>query len=362
MGIVNVHIPSTTNKMTDTQATSGMAVSSERSRIIILVDETGSMHRHKPVTLSSYNEWLDQNRTKEEDEDTFPKFSLVKFNTTTRMQEFESVETAPRLTNENYTPNNMTALYDAIGDTLTGYQNEKDNIMVIITDGEENSSRKYRLADVNKLIKQFTEEKGWIFHYLGANQDAWKVGASIGISDKKFCNSYAADDDGFEHVFAQNVAQTKAYRGHQARKKKGMFVPRMEDMAVPQLSQSEFQAQKAARMPQVQNIDLVEDAVESANTIAPVISMPVQKMKMKKTKKVFARQQMQMPQQQQMRMPQQQQMQMPQQQMVAPNPFQNAIDQSNVNRVQIQQDFNQLYNNSDADMQQALKNSLNENF
>merc|ERR1712226_1205584 len=194
MGSERSHTHSTTNKMTDIQATSDMAVSSERSRIIILVDETGSMQRHKPVTLSSYNEWLDQNRTKEEDEDTFPKFSLVKFNTTTRMQEFESVETAPRLTNENYTPNNMTALYDAIGETLTGYHNEK----------------------------------GWIFHYLGANQDAWKVGASIGISDKKFCNSYAADDDGFEHVFAQNVAQTKAYRGHQARKKKGMFVPRME--------------------------------------------------------------------------------------------------------------------------------------
>merc|ERR1712076_265880 len=354
--IVNVHIQDTTNKMTDTQATSDMAVSSERSRIIILVDETGSMHRHKPVTLSSYNEWLDQNRTKEEDEDTFPKFSLVKFNTTTRMQEFESVETAPRLTNENYTPNSMTALYDAIGDTLTGYQNEKDNIMVIITDGEENSSRKYRLADVNKLIKQFTDEKGWIFHYLGANQDAWKVGASIGISDKKFCNSYAADDDGFEHVSAQNVAQTKAYRGHQARKKKGMFVPRMEDMAVPQLSQSEFQAQKAARMPQVTS------TVESANTIAPVNSMPVTKMKMKKTKKVVARQQM--PQQQQMQMPQQQ-MQMPQQMFVANqtsiinDPIQNTIDRSNVNRVQIQQDFNQLYNNSDADMQQALKNSLN---
>merc|ERR1712226_810518 len=247
----------------------------------------------------------------------------------------------------------MTALYDAIGDTLTGYQNEKDNIMVIITDGEENSSRKYRLADVNKLIKQFTDEKGWIFHYLGANQDAWKAGASIGISDKKFCNSYAADDDGFEHVFAQNVAQTKAYRGHQARKKKGMFVPRMEDMAVPQLSQSEFQAQKAARMPQVTS------TVESANTIAPVNSMPVTKMKMKKTKKVIARQQM----------PQQQQMQMPQQQMFVANqapvitdPIQNAIDQSNANRSQIQQDFNQLYNNSDADMQQALKNSLNENF
>merc|ERR1739848_720433 len=104
------------------------------------------MSRHKPVTLSSYNEWLDENRTKEDDEDHFPRFTLVKFNTTTRMQECESVETAPRLDDSNYRPSNMTALYDAIGETLTNYSSERDNIMVIITDGEENSSRKYTLA------------------------------------------------------------------------------------------------------------------------------------------------------------------------------------------------------------------------
>merc|ERR1711964_348455 len=83
--------------------------SDDRSRIIMLVDETGSMASAKPVTISSYNEWLDSNRTKEEDEDHFPKFTLVMFNTTTRMKEQDSVETAPRLTEENYRPNNMTA-------------------------------------------------------------------------------------------------------------------------------------------------------------------------------------------------------------------------------------------------------------
>merc|ERR1739848_562329 len=98
---------------------------------------------------------------------------------------------------------------------------------------------------VNTLIKQYTDEKGWIFHYLGANQDAWKVGSSIGIADKKFCNSYAANDDGFQHVFAQQAMQTQMYRRHQASKKQGRRVPTLEKMSVPMLDQAKFRAKMA---------------------------------------------------------------------------------------------------------------------
>merc|ERR1711941_31086 len=130
----------------------------------------------------------------------------------------------------------------------TQYRNEKDNIMVIITDGMENSSRKFTQTQVQKLIKEYTDEKGWIFHYLGANQGAWSVGQSIGIMDKKFTTSYSADDGGFDHAFAQNVAQTKCYRGHQAMKKKGMFTPSLKEMAVPTIDKSSYLASKSANV------------------------------------------------------------------------------------------------------------------
>merc|ERR1712226_31392 len=299
-----------------------MTTNTERSRIIMLVDETGSMSRHKPVTISSYNEWLDSNRTKEEEEEHFPKFTLVKFNTVHKLQEFDSVETAPALSEENYQPNNMTALYDAIGETIECYKNEKDNIMVILTDGQENSSRKWTRDMVSKKITAFTEEMGWIFHYLGANQDAWSVGQSIGITDKKFTTTYSADDGGFDHAFAQNVAQTKCYRGHQAMKKKGMFTPSLQEMAVPTIDKSSYLASKSTNV--------------SVNLNVSTNSRPMQR-KMKKA---------------------------------APKPVsvesmdttdiqvQNRIQQSQQNAAQIQQDINQLYQNSDADMQEALRNSL----
>lgn len=326
-----------------------MATTTERSRIIMLVDETGSMHRHKPVTISSYNEWLDSNRTKEEEEDHFPKFTLVKFNTVHKLQEFESVETAPALTAENYQPNNMTALYDAIGETLECYKQEKDNIMVILTDGEENSSRKWTREMVSSKIKLFTDEKGWIFHYLGANQDAWSVGQSIGIMDKKFTTTYSADDGGFDHAFAQNVAQTKCYRGHQAMKKKGMFTPSLQNMAVPTIEKSSYLASKSSSNNVSVNVNL------TSNNAAPVQAKPImRKMKKAAPKIVQQTQQNAIPQQQ---MPQQQLLIQPEQQQI-----QQRIQQSQENREQIQQDFNQLYQNSDADMQAALRNSLNENY
>jgi len=294
--------------------------SEDKSRIIMLVDETGSMSCNKAVTISSYNEWLDSNRTKEEDEDHFPRFTLVKFNTTCRMNEHESVEQAPSLTTSNYNPNNMTALYDAIGETLTQYRNEKDNIMVIITDGMENSSRKFTQTQVQKLIKEYTDEKGWIFHYLGANQDAWSVGQSIGIMKKEFCNSYVADSDGFEHVWKQNAVQTKAFRGYQAQKKKGYAVKSLMEFDVPTIEKGPSKAPTFSSAPVAQL---------QQQPIAP----RKQKMKSKKKKMpVFIAPEEQMQQQEQIFMPQQQQMNMmPQMQQM------NMIPQQQMNMIPPQQ-------------------------
>ena len=52
----------------------------------------------------------------------------------------------------------------------------------------------------------------------------------------------------------------------------------------------------------------------------------------------------------------------PQTQSLQNDKIQQAVVQSQQNKAEIQQDFNQLFQNSDKDMQDALKNSLNENY
>lgn len=46
--------------------------------------------------------------------------------------------------------------------------------MLIMTDGEENSSREYSLQTLRAAIQQKEQEGGWTFTYMGANPDDWK--------------------------------------------------------------------------------------------------------------------------------------------------------------------------------------------
>lgn len=53
-------------------------------------------------------------------------------------------------------------------------------MLLVYTDGGENSSVEFDADAVKRLVKG-REKKGWEFIYLGANQDAWSVGGSMGI-------------------------------------------------------------------------------------------------------------------------------------------------------------------------------------
>jgi hypothetical protein len=83
-------------------------------------------------------------------------------------------------------PRGTTALYDAIGkliNQIKASKNEYDKVIVcIVTDGYENSSIEYNSESIKKLIKECEEELNWTFVYLAANQDAFDVGTSFGIS------------------------------------------------------------------------------------------------------------------------------------------------------------------------------------
>lgn len=102
-------------------------------------------------------------------------------------------------------PRGMTALHDAIvvstkkfGDALSQLPEEDRPgtvLTIIVTDGDENSSRLHTLSDVKELITQQQDVYGWEFLFLGANQDAMETGASFGLS-KGSTMTYAATRGG----------------------------------------------------------------------------------------------------------------------------------------------------------------------
>jgi uncharacterized protein YegL len=119
-------------------------------------------------------------------------------------------------------PRGMTALNDAIGLTIQRLGNkfktmkEADRpgnvIVVVITDGHENSSREYTADDVKKMVSRQTDEWGWTFMYLAANVDAFATGSNLGFAPGQTM-SYAGSGIGTSNAWAassSNIARTIA--------------------------------------------------------------------------------------------------------------------------------------------------------
>lgn len=85
------------------------------------------------------------------------------------------------LTRETYTPRGATALLDAIGKAVKDIRTQTIPTVIILTDGQENSSRAYTKAHIKDLVEA-RQTDGWTFVYLGANQDAFAEAGSLGIS------------------------------------------------------------------------------------------------------------------------------------------------------------------------------------
>ena len=153
--------------------------------IAFLLDETGSMGVVRDATISGFNEYVDTVRGKHPDALlSLRLFSTEKYDKVTQLT---PLPLCPRLSYDNYTPSGGTPLYDCVARLIRETEGVTDSLkpkpevlFVIMTDGEENSSREFNRERIFQLISQKTE-MGWTFVFLGANQDAWQVGQSIGV-------------------------------------------------------------------------------------------------------------------------------------------------------------------------------------
>ena len=109
------------------------------------------------------------------------------------------------ITSKEYFIGGSTALLDAIGKTIhkigiaqrnttEDYRAEKV-MFVIITDGEENSSREYTHAKVKAQIERQKIEFEWEFIFLGANIDAVNTAGHYGIGADRAAQ-YLSDKEG----------------------------------------------------------------------------------------------------------------------------------------------------------------------
>jgi hypothetical protein len=157
-----------------------------------ILDASGSMSNCRHETLQNLNLHLKtiQNLQIEFPEQIF-KVSLTLFNTRLSQKwQYKSPLDVSPLPLDDYNTEGSTALLDAIGTQIHeiqhkfGEQMESDEatvVMVILTDGEENSSRFYDFPFISKTIKRLEKTGKWTFTFLGTDIDAFHVGEMLSI-------------------------------------------------------------------------------------------------------------------------------------------------------------------------------------
>lgn len=167
------------------------------TELVFILDKSGSMAGKESDTIGGFNALL----KKQKAEEGLAFVTTVLFdNRFELLHDRLDVRFVQPISEKEYRVGASTALLDAVGYTIYKTEEkmraslpagEKANvIVVIITDGYENASRRYSYAEIRRLIEQ-RKEMGWEFIFLGANIDAIGAAADIGIDASRASNFYA---------------------------------------------------------------------------------------------------------------------------------------------------------------------------
>jgi hypothetical protein len=198
--------------------------------INFVLDKSGSMDVIRQATISGFNEF--KNDQTAEAGDAF--FTLTLFDTRfTTVCEAVPIREVPDLDRTTYEPGGMTALFDAIGHTMritdefVAKHHPDQVLFVIMTDGEENSSREFDREKIFRMIEDRQNNAEYEFMYLGANQDSYAAGTMIGVRPQRMAN-YAYSEVGSAEAMMRASHNVSAYRRHGTRMRDEFFSPEME--------------------------------------------------------------------------------------------------------------------------------------
>ncbi len=183
-----------------------------KTHVAVILDKSGSMESVKGETISGFNDYL--RKLREDPAAPDMRLTLTLFDTSLLTPVVaELVEKVADLDWTRYQPGGFTALYDAIRQTVKaaeGQVGEDDKALVlIITDGQENSSRDTTRAEVTALIQAAEAKGNWTFAYLSAAPSAFKDAAAIGMAAGNTA-TYAGTGTGTKAAFRAAGMATSA--------------------------------------------------------------------------------------------------------------------------------------------------------
>lgn len=187
------------------------------TEVICIVDRSGSMERIKNDAIGGFNAFLNAHK----DSHNRTIMTVVQFD-----DEYEikyngvSPETVLEYTERTFIPRGMTALLDAIGKTIRDVDQRRNSettipgktIVSILTDGEENSSKEYKLEQIKRIIDS-KKSLGWEVLFVAAGLDKFKteqIGVSFGLSSNRVLH-VGASPEGIQNAYNSIKSATISY-------------------------------------------------------------------------------------------------------------------------------------------------------
>lgn len=186
--------------------------------IYVIIDGSGSMSSVKHDVVKGINDFITEQQDDIKGTQDVVLFSLTSFDT--NVQEIyvrENLELVNPVSLKDTYLGGGTSLLDAIGRTLTKAEDEQAdrNIVVIYTDGGENSSHEFTKTQVGDLIDKLTGTGDWQIIYLGAEfadfaEDRQGFGAIAGAAAGGTFTGMNTSKNDVGATFS-NLSQTSIY-------------------------------------------------------------------------------------------------------------------------------------------------------
>lgn len=202
---------------------------------LFIVDKSASMQSIKPQIIEGFNTQLDDIIRDSQNNNIKSFAGLTYFGNCVYVKfSAESIDNVPKLNDSNYQCDESTAMYDGIGESikaldakLGGYLEACNVIVTIFTDGYENASRDYTGSQISDIIKEYRENYGWTFNFIGANIDVDMLANTLNI-DSGNTLSFTADAEGTRQMMssysdARSAYYTAAASGENVRDVKGFM-------------------------------------------------------------------------------------------------------------------------------------------
>lgn len=162
--------------------------------ICFVLDESGSMYNSVDDVIGGFQKLIDEQKGEKNGECII---SLYRFSDTVKKDYIgKPVDEVSKLI---YSPGGCTAMNDGVGTAIDEIgkwlsdMNESErpskNMIVIMTDGQENASKEYNFDTVKAKIKHQEEKYSWTFVYMGTNLQDLKDANRLGIKMRSVSDS-----------------------------------------------------------------------------------------------------------------------------------------------------------------------------